>query len=179
MEVSCCLSVFSSLVVCRGPHNNCNHRKASEEIEVLDVAVFLYTSFKKKPTTSFFLVWEDGPQEVAGKKVILFWEFTMKCRGLCCVQLGHEPRRICRGSKTWKCTCNWEKSYNTDFICLSPWKYLSEMQNYLYDCFGDWSWRELGYIYVWASGGKTLCSVEINHFMPVPALRPPDWLSPR
>lgn len=86
---------------------------------------------------------------------------------------------FCCGNKTWKCTCSCEKSYNTDFICLSPWKYLSEMRNYLYDCFGDWSWRELGCIYVWASGGKTLCSVEINHFTPAPALRPPDWLSPR
>lgn len=41
VELSCCLSVFSSSVVRWGPHNNCKHRKASDEIKVLDVAMFL------------------------------------------------------------------------------------------------------------------------------------------
>lgn len=52
------------------------------------------------------------------------------------------------------------------------------MRHNLYDCFWDSGWKKLGCIYVWTSGGKTLCSVKINHFMPAPDLRPTDWLSP-
>lgn len=66
---------------------------------------------------------------------------------------------------------------NIYFICFSPWEYLSKMRHNLYDCFWDSSWKKLGYIYVWTSGGKTLCSVKINHFVLAPDLRPTDWLS--
>lgn len=65
------------------------------------------------------------------------------------------------------------------FICFSPWKYLSKTRHNLYDRLWDSGWEKLGCIYVWTSGAKTPCWVEINHSMAAPGLSPTDWVLPR